>query len=154
MTGKARAARWPVSIAIFAFLFLMATILSLAVTLAATRTMTFGFAIAPEAARTLATRIFAIRLFGVGFAAVLLLMVVIGRSRAARGALIMRWLLGLGTSTALLRGTGLMMPVAGTAPLLVATSAFQLAIEGVAIAILFGDDAADWFAPRPGWQRA
>ncbi|WP_174291656.1 hypothetical protein [Sphingomonas bacterium] len=151
MTSDTTQGGWPISIAIFVFLFVMSIILSLMGALAGMQTTTFGFALASDAAHTLAMRILGVRLFGVGFAATLLLMVALGRSKAARGALITRWLLGLCTSTAVLRGAGLMMPAAGNGPALVVASVFQLAMEGVAIAILFSDDAATWFEPRPNW---
>ena len=124
---------------------MVATVLSLVGALANAHAMTFGFRMAPEAAHTLAMRILSIRLFGVAFAMTLLLMVVIGRSRAARGALILRWVLGLSTSTVMLRGVGVMTPIAGDGVLPIAASAVQLVFEGLAIATLYGDDAATWF---------
>ena len=153
MTSTTVAAQRPVSIKLFAILFGLSSIVSFGLAVVGTRSMTFGFTIAPDAAHTLAMRILWIRLFGIAFALSLLVMIVFGRSKAARGALIMRWLLGLATSAAFLRGTGLMMPGGATGPVLVLASAVQLTIEGLAIVLLFGEDAADWFDRRLAFAR-
>jgi hypothetical protein len=103
----------------------------------------FGFPLAPAAAHTLATRIFWVRLAGVGFALVLLLGVAVYRSRTARLALFLRWVMGLATSPAFLCGIGLLTSSA-IGLMTVAASMFQLAIEGSAILLLFGPDAVAW----------
>ena len=149
--GRAAADR-PVSIKLFAWLFGLSALLSLALAVTGPRQATFSFAIAPDAARLLAMRILAVRLFGIAFALSLLVMIVFGRSRNARGALVLRWLLGLCTSALFLRGIGLVPPTGAAAPTLLAASAVQLAIEALAILILFGEDAAGWFDRKPGCQ--
>ena len=136
----------PTSIRIFATLFGLSCLLSLGLAWLASGMTDFGFPLTAEAARTLATRILWVRLAGVAFAIWLMVMVVAGRSRAARGALALRWLLGLATSVAFLRATGLLLPSATTGAA-IAISVAQLAIEGFAILVLFGDDAAEWFEP-------
>jgi hypothetical protein len=138
----------PSSITVFALLFGFSVAISLLLALNAAQTTSFGFALAPEAARTLAVRIMAIRLFGVAFALSLLLLVFFGKSRAARAALGLRWVLGLATSVAFLRGIGIIVPASGNgvAPLLL--SIIQLSVEGFAILILYGEDAAIWFERR------
>ena len=98
--------RRPASITLFALLFGFSVVVSLLLALYAARTTDFGFRLAPEAAQTLALRIRAIRLFGIAFAVSLMLLVVFGKSRAARSALGLRWVLGLVTSIAFLRGLG------------------------------------------------
>ena len=142
----------PVSIRMFAWLFGLSCLLSLGLTWLASGMIDFGFALRAEAAHTLAIRILWIRLAGVAFAVWLMALVVAGRSRAARGALLLRWLLGLSTSIAFLRAIGILLPSAMIGPAAVAISVAQLAIEGFAIVILFGDDAAEWFEPRSAYR--
>lgn len=136
----------PVSISLFAILFGFATIISMLLAAYAARTTHFGFTLPPEAAQTLVTRILTIRLVGTGFAVSLMLFVVFGKSSAARGALGLRWFLGLATSIAFLRGIGVITPT-GASGMAAATalSIIQLGAEGLAILILYGGDAAPWF---------
>lgn len=137
----------PLSLKLFAFLFAASCLLSVALAIAASRSMTFGFALAPEAARTLAQRIYWVRLTGIGFAATLFVLVVFLRSAGARGTLLLRWFMALATSVALLRAIGV-VPPEGTTPVMIAASIAQLVIEGLAILVLYSPDATDWFAPR------
>ncbi len=104
----------PISITLFATLFGFATVVSMLLAAYATRTTQFGFTLPPNAAQTLATRILTIRLVGIGFALTLMLLVVFGKSSAARGALGLRWFLGLATSVAFLRGIGVINPIGTT----------------------------------------
>ena len=138
----------PLSITVFAILFGFSVAISLLLALNAAQTTSFGFALAPEAARTLAVRIMAIRLFGVAFALSLLLLVFFGKSRAARAALGLRWVLGLATSVAFLRGIGVVVPASGSGMAVLVLSIIQLSVEGFAILILYGEDAATWFERR------
>ena len=140
----------PPSITLFAILFGFSIAVSLLLAFYAARTTDFGFRLAPEAARTLALRISAIRLLGIAFALSLMLLVVFGKSRAARGALGLRWVLGLVTSVAFLRGIGVMVPVGGSGVAAIALSIAQLTAEGFAILVLYGEDAATWFDRRFG----
>ncbi|MGR6327955.1 hypothetical protein ACU5AX_02705 [Sphingomonas sp. XXL09] len=137
----------PLSLKLFAFLFAASCLLSVALAIAASRSMTFGFALAPEAARVLARRIFWIRVAGIGFAITLFILVVFRRSVGARGTLLLRWFMALATSVALLRAIGVVSPE-GTAPVMIVASIAQLMIEGLAILILYSPDASDWFDPR------
>lgn len=123
-------------------------IVSLLLALYAARTADFGFKLAPEAAHTLAMRITAIRLLGIAFALSLMLLVVFGKSRAARSALGLRWVLGLLTSVAFLRGIGMIVPVGESGMAAIVLSIIQLSAEGFAILVLYGDDAAEWFDRR------
>ncbi|GAA0335688.1 hypothetical protein GCM10009087_52700 [Sphingomonas oligophenolica] len=132
-------------------LFGFSVIMSLLLALYAARTTDFGFRLAPEAAHTLALRITAIRLLGIGFAVSLMLLVVFGKSRAARSALGLRWVLGLVTSVAFLRGIGVVVPVGGSGMAAIALSIVQLSAEGFAILLLYGEDAAAWFERRFGY---
>jgi NAD/NADP transhydrogenase beta subunit len=141
----------PVSITVFAVFFGASVLLSLLLALDAARTTDFGFALAPQAAHTLALRICAIRLLGVVFALSLMLLVVFGKSRAARGALGLRWALGLVTSVAFLRGIGVVVPIGGGGMAAIALSILQLGAEGFAILLLYGEDAAAWFERRFGY---
>lgn len=141
----------PPSITLFAVLFGFSVIVSLLLAFYAARTTDFGFKLAPEAAHTLAMRITAIRLFGVAFALSLMLLVVFGKSRAARSALGLRWVLGLVTSVAFLRGIGVIVPVGGSGVAAIALSIAQLGAEGFAILVLYGDDAATWFDRQFGY---
>ena len=141
----------PQSITLFAALFGFSTLVSLLLAFYAARTTDFGFRLAPEAAHTLAMRISAIRLFGVAFALSLMLLVVFGKSRAARGALGLRWVLGLATSIAFLRAIGVVMLTGGGGMAAIALSIIQLSVEGFAILILYGEDAATWFDRRFGY---
>ena len=141
----------PPSITLFAVLFGFSVIVSLLLALYAARTTDFGFPLAPEAAHTLAMRISAIRLLGIAFALSLMLLVVFGKSRAARNALGLRWVLGLVTSVAFLRGIGMIVPAGGSDAAAIALSLLQLSTEGFAILVLYGDDAAPWFDRRFGY---
>lgn len=141
----------PSSITLFAILFGYSVLVSLLLALYGARTTDFGFKLSPGAAHILALRILWIRLLGIGFAVSLVLMVVIGKSRSARSALVLRWLLGLATSLAFLRGIGVIVPAddGGMAALIL--SIFQLCAEGFAILILYGENAAPWFDRRIGY---
>ena len=141
----------PPSITLFAACFGFAVIVSLMLALYAARATSFGFALAPAAAQTLAERITAIRLLGIAFALSLMLLVVFGKSRAARSALGLRWVLGLVTSVAFLRGIGVVVPVGGSGMAAVALSIVQLSAEGFAILVLYGEAAAFWFDRRFGY---
>jgi hypothetical protein len=141
----------PQSITLFGLLFGFSVIVSLLLALYAARTTDFGFRLAPEAAHTLAMRIMAIRLLGIAFALSLMLLVIFGKSRAARGALGLRWALGLVTSVAFLRGIGVIMLVSGGGTAAIVLSVIQLCVEGFAILILYGEDAAPWFERRLGY---
>lgn len=136
----------PPSISLFAVLFGFATTVSMLLAIYAGRSTHFGFALKPDAAQTLATRIMAIRLIGIAFALSLMLLVVFGKSSAARSALGLRWVLGLATSIAFLRGIGVITPI-GASGMTAATtlSVIQLSAEGFAILMLYGGDAAAWF---------
>ncbi|TCP67885.1 hypothetical protein [Sphingomonas sp. PP-CE-1G-424] len=136
------------SIRLFAVLFAISLMFSAALAYYATRTISFAFPIAPEAMTTLVMRIQAIRAVGLGLALFLMLLVVLSASRAARSALALRWLLGVVTSLAFLRGSGLIQPLAQHDTAIIATSALQLAMEALAILLLYGEDAADWFETR------
>lgn len=133
---------------LFAVLFAISLLFSAALTYYATHTMSFAFPIAPEAMTTLVMRIQAIRAAGLVVALFLMLLVVLSASRAARTALALRWLLGVMTSVAFLRGSGLIHPLAQHETAIIATSAFQLALEALAILFLYGEDATDWFEAR------
>ena len=138
----------PPSITLFGVLFGFSIMVSLLLALYAARTTDFGFRLAPEAAHTLALRITAIRLLGIAFALSLMLLVVFGKSRAARSALGLRWVLGLLTSVAFLRGIGMIVPVGESGMAAIVLSIIQLGAEGFAILVLYGDDAAEWFDRR------
>ena len=138
----------PLSITLFAGLFGFSVMVALLLALYAVQPSDFSFTLTPEAADTLTIRIRAIRLFGIAFAVVLMLLVVIGRSRAARSAHGLRWVLGLVTSVAFLRGIGVILPGSGTGVEVVTLSIIQLSVEGGAILLLYGDDAAAWFEGR------
>jgi len=137
--------RRPVSITLFGALFGFSVIVSLLLALYAARTTDFGFKLAPEAAQTLAMRITAIRLLGTAFAVSLMLLVIFGKSRAARSALGWRWILGLVTSIAFLRGIGVVVPAGQSGTAAIIFSIVQLIAEGLAILVLYGEDAAAWF---------
>jgi hypothetical protein len=141
----------PLSITLFAVLFGFSAMVSLLLALYAARTTDFGFTLAPEAAHTLVMRIRAIRLFGIAFALSLMLLVVFGKSRAARSALGLRWVLGLVTSVAFLHGIGVTVPLGASGTAAIALSIIQLSAEGFAILVLYGDDAAVWFDRRFGY---
>jgi hypothetical protein len=141
----------PPSITLFALLFGFSVIVSLLLALYAAQTTDFGFRLAPEAAHTLALRITTIRLFGIAFALSLMLLVIFGKSRAARSALGLRWVLGLVTSVAFLRGIGVVAPATGNGMAATVLSIMQLSAEGFAILILYGEDAATWFDRRFGY---
>lgn len=136
----------PVSINLFAGLFGFATIVSILLADYASLTTHFGFALPSDAAQTLVTRILTIRLVGIGFALSLMLLVIFGKSSAARGALGLRWFMGLATSIAFLRSIGVITPTgANGMAAATALSIIQLGAEGFAILILYGGDAAPWF---------
>lgn len=97
---------------------------------------------------TLVMQIQAIRAAGLGLALFLMLLVVLSASRAARRALALRWLFGVMTSVAFLRGSGLIQPLGQHEAAIIATSTFQLALEALAILLLYGEDATDWFEAR------
>src|SRR3569832_110251 len=137
----------PQSITLFAILFGFSIAISLLLAVHTGRTTDFGFRLSPEGAQLLATRIMAIRLFGVAFALSLMLLILFGKSRAARGALSLRWVRGLATSVAFLRGIGVSAP-GGNGTAAVTLSIIQLSVEGLAILILYGEDAAPWFERR------
>lgn len=141
----------PVSITLFTIFFGCSIVLSLLLALDAARTTDFGFALTPDAAHTLAMRIGGIRLLGIAFALSLMLMIVFGKSRGARSALGWRWVLGLATSVAFLRGIGVVVPAEGTGMMVLALSIIQLVVEGFAILLLYGEDAATWFDRRFGY---
>jgi hypothetical protein len=141
----------PPSITLFAALFGFSVLVSLLLALYAGWTTDFGVKLAPEAAHTLALRIKAIRLFGIALALSLMLLVVFGKSRAARNTLGLRWVLGLATSVAFLRGVGLIVPPSGSGMAATTLSIIQLSAEGFAILVLYGEDAATWFDRRFGY---
>ena len=116
----------PSAITLFAVIFSLSATVSLFPALDAARTTDFGFRLAPEAAHTLALRISAIRLLGLGFALSLMLLVVFGRSSAARTALGVRWFLGLATSVAFLHGIGVIAPGSGGGIAAISLSILQL----------------------------
>lgn len=136
------------SIRLFTAFFSINLIISAMLGYYATRTMNFAFPIAPEAMATLALRIQIIRAVGLGIALLLMLLVILRASRSARSALALRWLLGVTTSVAFLRGAGLISPLSQHDGGIIATSALQLALEAFAILLLYGEDANDWFARR------
>ena len=140
----------PTSIALFAVIFGFSAIVSLLLAFYAARTTGFGFKLAPETAHTLALRIGTIRLFGIAFALLLMLLVVFGKSRAARSALGLRWILGLATSIVFLRGIGVIVLPSGGGTAAITLSIIQLSAEGFAILVLYGEDAATWFEPGSG----
>jgi len=135
----------PLSIRLFAALFGVSVLLSLGLAVYAGQTMIFGFPIKPDAAATLAKRILMIRILGAAFALSLMLLVVLAKSRAARSALALRWVLGAVTSVAFLRGVGLVDPGATGDGAMMALSLVQLSVEALAILLLYGEDAAAWF---------
>jgi len=141
----------PLSITVFATLFSFTLIISLLLALYAARMTDFGFKLAPEAALTLAMRIRAIRLLGIAFALSLMLLVVFGKSRVARSALGVRWVLGLVTSIAFLRGIGVIILAGGSGVAAITLSIIQLSVEGFAILVLYGENAAVWFDRRFGY---
>jgi hypothetical protein len=144
--------RRPASINVFAILFGFSTIVSLLLAVYGARATDFGFKLPAEAAHTLAARIMAIRLLGIAFALSMMLLVALGKSRGARSALGLRWVLGLMTSIAFLRGLGIVVPVGGSGTTVFALSIIQLAVEGFAILILYGENAAPWFDRRIGYR--
>lgn len=135
----------PVSITLFAALFGFATLISLLLAVYAARVTSFGFTLTPDAAQTLSRRIMTIRLTGTAFALSLMLLVVFRKSAAARSALGLRWVLGLATSIAFLRGIGVIIPPGQAGMAATGLSIIQLTAEGFAILILYGGDAVGWF---------
>ena len=139
------------SIKMFGWLFTLSLLLSAALAYRVTSNMTFAFPLAPEAAETLTLRIQLARAIGLGFALLLMLMVIVAGSRGARSALALRWLLGVATSAAFLRGAGLVGPFAQNDMAVISASCFQLGLEAFAILLLYGEDANQWFdRPRLG----
>ncbi|MCW3796531.1 hypothetical protein OMW55_01740 [Sphingomonas sp. BN140010] len=137
------------SIQLFCVLFTASLLLSAVLATEVTSAMTFSVRLTPEAAATLAERIRLIRAVGLALAFGLMLLVAFAASRASRGALAARWLLGVATSAAFLRGCGLVQPLGEHDGLIIAVSAFQVVLEGVAILLLYGEDAEEWFV----WRR-
>lgn len=133
------------SIRLFAILFAISVLLSALLAYHLNSSMTFAVTLPPDAAQSLATRIQAIRAIGLAFALFLMLLVIVAAKRGARGALAMRWVLGLATSLAFLRGAGLIDPLAQHDALFVTLSATQLTVEAFAILLLYGEDATCWF---------
>ena len=136
------------SIKMFAWLFALSLLLSAALAYHAVTNMTFAFPLAPGAAEILVLRIALVRAIGLGFALLLMLAVIFGASPTARSALALRWLFGVVTSTAFLRGAGLIAPLARNDMTVIAASCFQRALEAVAILLLYGDDANEWLDRR------
>lgn len=118
-------------------MFALILLLSGALAYHAARAMTFSFPIAPGAAATWAMRIQLIRAIGLGFAALLMPLVIFAALRAARGALALRWVLGAATSMAFLRGAGLVDPLTRHDLAILATSALQLGVAALAILLLY-----------------
>ena len=137
-----------VSIQIFTILFALSLLLSCALAYHASTHLRFAFPLTPDAAAKLVFRVQAVRATGLAFALFLMLLNIVGRSQAARSALVLRWLLGLITSYAFLRGIGLAAPLPHKELAVVAASAFQLLLEACALVVLYGDDAAAFFRPR------
>ena len=140
-------ARHP-SIKLFAGLFAVSLLLSCGLVYQITSQMTFAFPITPEAAATLTARVQAIRAISLSFALLLMLLVMFAASRASRGALALRWVVGVVTSIAFLRGAGLVDQLSQYDVPIIATSAFQLGVEALAVLLLYGDDANEWFDVR------
>ncbi|WP_010185770.1 hypothetical protein [Sphingomonas sp. PAMC 26605] len=136
------------SIRLSAGAFALSLLLSAALAYNASHTLSFAFPLAPAAMATLVLRIQLVRAVGLGFAVVLMGLVVFAASRDARNALALRWLLGLVTSMAFLRGAGLIHPMAQHDTLVIAASALQLGLEALAILLLYSADAGDWFELR------
>ncbi|URD60972.1 hypothetical protein M8312_00165 [Sphingomonas sp. KRR8] len=136
------------SIQLFALLFVASLALSTVLAVQVTSQLTFAVHLTPEAAATLAGRIVVIREAGLALAAVLMLLVTFGASRSARGALAARWVLGVATSMAFLRGSGLVQPLPSHDGAIIVASAVQIALEGFAILLLYGEDANEWFVLR------
>lgn len=136
------------SIRLFAILFAASLTLSAALAYRLSSTVTFAFPLPPDAAATLAARIQLIRAIGLAFALVLMLLVIFAARQAARGALALRWMMGVATSAAFLRGAGMISPLAQDDTAIVTVSALQLMVEALAILLLYGEDAAAWFDTR------
>jgi len=137
------------SIQLFSILFTISLLLSAALAVELTSEISFAIRLTPEAAATLAARIQLIRAVGLGFALLLMLLVAFAASRASRSALAARWVLGVATSIAFLRGCGLVQPLPQHDAALIALSLFQILLEGFAILLLYGEDANEWFV----WRR-
>ena len=137
------------SIQLFSILFTISLLLSAALAVELTSEISFAVRLTPEAAATLAARIQLIRALGLGFALLLMLLVAFAASRASRSALAARWVLGVATSIAFLRGCGLVQPLPQLDAALIALSLFQILLEGFAILLLYGEDANEWFV----WRR-
>jgi len=137
------------SIQLFSILFTISLLLSAALAVELTSEISFAVRLTPEAAATLAARIQLIRAVGLAFALLLMLLVAFAASRASRSALAARWVLGVATSIAFLRGCGLVQPLPQHDGALIALSLFQILLEGFAILLLYGEDANEWFV----WRR-
>ena len=129
-------------------IFVSSLFLSAVLAYQASRAMIFAFPMAPEAMTTLVHRIQAVRAVGLGVALVLMMFVFFAASRAAREALAFRWLLGVATSVAFLRGAGMIHPLPDHDAMIIAVSAVQLGLEATAILLLYGEDASEWFRRR------
>lgn len=138
----------PLAIRLFALLFGLSLLCSVGLALYSANTMAFGFPMTSDAAATLTKRILIIRLAGAAFAIFLMLLIVFARSRAARSALVVRWLLSAATSVVFLRAVGLVHPAGASDMLAMAASSIQLTLEALAILVLFGEDAGTWFERR------
>lgn len=140
-------ARHP-SIKLFAGLFTLSLLLSCGLAYQITSQMTFAFTITPEAAATLTARVQAIRAISLTLALLLMLLVIFAASRAFRGVLALRWVVGVVTSIAFLRGAGLVDQLSQYDVPIIATSAIQLGVEALAVLLLYGEDANEWFDVR------
>jgi hypothetical protein len=136
------------SIQLFSILFTLSLLMSTALAFIVTSQINFAVRLTPEAAATLERQIQGIRTIGLGFALILLLLVAFAASRAARSALAARWVLGIATSVAFLRGIGLVQPLSEHDNAIIAISAFQILLEAFAIVLLYGEDANEWFVFR------
>lgn len=137
-----------VSIKMFGWLFTLSLLLSAALAYRVTSDMTFAFPLTPEAAETMTMRIQLARAVGLGFALLMMLAIIFIGSRGARSALALRWLLGVVTSAAFLRGAGLIGPFGPNDMAVISASCFQLGLEACAILLLYGEDASQWFDRR------
>ncbi|MES3057668.1 hypothetical protein O6V14_18700 [Sphingomonas faeni] len=140
------------SIRLFAALFAISLMFSTALTYYATRTMSFAFPICTRGDDDVgyadsgdpgswlrASSVPDVTGCPFGLA---------GCSPCAGFALALRWLFGVMTSVAFLRGSGLIQPLGQHEAAIIATSTFQLALEALAILLLYGEDATDWFEAR------
>lgn len=133
------------SIQLFSLLFTISLLMSTALAFKVTSQISFPVRLTPEAAATLDMQIQQIRTIGLGLALMLLLLVAFAASRSARSALAARWVLGIATSIAFLRGIGLVQPLSEHDGAIIAVSVFQILLEAFAILLLYGADANEWF---------